>query len=96
MKLFKQSPINDLKGLSEIVQLKVNSLFDACGGSPAPGTNLDQAGLKEGNKIIEDYIEHGEAGLAFEHLQYMIKETEIELNDAEQKSFSLLHKIYTN
>jgi len=38
---------------------------------------LDQAGLRDGAKIVADYINHNELGLAFEHLLYMVIEPEI-------------------
>ncbi|AXK52215.1 MULTISPECIES: hypothetical protein [Pseudomonas] len=35
---------------------------------------LAQAGLEHGREIVLDYLEHNEAGVAFEHLLYMINE----------------------
>ncbi len=35
---------------------------------------LAQAGLKNGGEIVLDYVDHNEAGVAFEHLLYMIDE----------------------
>ncbi|MGY1447540.1 MafI family immunity protein [Pseudomonas chlororaphis] len=35
---------------------------------------LAQVGLENGREIVLDYVDHGEAGIAFEHLCYMIKE----------------------
>jgi hypothetical protein len=35
---------------------------------------LAQAGLENGSEIVLDYVDHNEAGVAFEHLLYMIKE----------------------
>ena len=35
---------------------------------------LAQAGLRDGGDIVLDYIEHGEIGVAFEHLLYMVTE----------------------
>ncbi|QNH77255.1 hypothetical protein GGD92_02955 [Pseudomonas protegens] len=35
---------------------------------------LAQAGLEHGRAIVLDYLEHNEAGCAFEHLLYMINE----------------------
>jgi hypothetical protein len=48
---------------------------------PASGSALDQAGLRDGASIIRDYLEHGEAGLAFEHLIYMIIEPGLHLSE---------------
>lgn len=38
------------------------------------GSCLAQAGLRDGGEIVRDYIAHGEAGVAFDHLLYMITE----------------------
>lgn len=35
---------------------------------------LAQAGLEYGREIVLDYLAHGEAGIAFDHLCYMIQE----------------------
>ncbi|RON54494.1 MafI family immunity protein [Pseudomonas frederiksbergensis] len=35
---------------------------------------LAQAGLEKGGEIVMDYVDHNEAGVAFEHLLYMINE----------------------
>jgi hypothetical protein len=37
-------------------------------------SSLTQAGLLDGGEIVRDCIAHGEAGLAFEHLLYMVTE----------------------
>ena len=47
----------------------------------APGSALDQAGLRDGVSVVRDYLEHGEAGLAFEHLIYMIIEPRLQLTE---------------
>ncbi len=45
--------------------------FAEVGGSPVPGSALDQVGLIDGVSIVEDYLRHGEPGIALEHLIYM-------------------------
>lgn len=35
---------------------------------------LAQAGLENGREVVLDYVDHNEAGVAFEHLLYMIDE----------------------
>lgn len=35
---------------------------------------LAQAGLENGGETVLDYVNHNEAGVAFEHLLYMINE----------------------
>jgi len=48
---------------------------------PASDSPLNQAGLRDGVSIVRDYLEHGEAGVAFEHLIYMIKEPGLQLSE---------------
>jgi hypothetical protein len=48
-------------------------------GMPQPGSALDQSGLRDGLEIIRDYLQHGEAGVAFEHLLYMLTELDLVL-----------------
>ncbi len=56
----------------------VNQEFDRV-GTPQPGSALDQLGLRDGLEIVRDYLQHGEAGVAFEHLLYMVKELDLVL-----------------
>jgi hypothetical protein len=60
-------------------------LFDRL-GQPAAGSGLDQAGLRDGLVIIEDFVRHGEAGLAAEHLLYMIVEPGLRLSAIDHES----------
>jgi hypothetical protein len=52
----------------------MKAAFDAVGGTPEPGSALDQVFLIDGRVVVTDYLAHGEQGLAFDHLLYMIKE----------------------
>ena len=60
------------------VQRLVDARFAVAAGSIAPGSALDQAGLSDGADIVRDYLHHGERGLAFEHMMYMIIELDLE------------------
>ena len=42
---------------------------------------LAQAGLRDGASIVRDYLAHGETGVAFEHLLYMIKEPPLRVSE---------------
>jgi hypothetical protein len=64
------------RALSEVKTL-VQRAFEEAGGTPVPGSALDQAGLREGEEIVLDYLVHDEWGLALEHLIYMIEEPEL-------------------
>ena len=61
------------KALSEI-QVLMQRAFDEAGDTPVPGSALDQAGLRDGEEVVLDFLRHGEPGLALEHLIYMIQE----------------------
>lgn len=52
----------------------MSQAFDAVGGAPVSGSELDQAGLADGAAVVEDYLAHGEAELALHHLIYMVHE----------------------
>lgn len=69
------------EALREVGVLMKRALAEA-GGSPAPGSGLDQAGLADGVSIVEDYLEHNEAGVALEHLIYMIREPPLPISAA--------------
>jgi hypothetical protein len=56
------------------VEPLMQAAFDAVGGAPEPGSALDQVFLLDGRKVVVDYLQHGEPGLALEHLVYMITE----------------------
>lgn len=61
------------------IQAKLDALYRSV-GNPEAGSPLDQAGLRDGLNIVEDYVSHGEVGLAVEHLLYMITEPDIGLS----------------
>ena len=78
---------NKLK--KEISALANNSLTDEV-VHQIKVANIDSTGLLDGKEIIEEYIEHREYGLAFEHLEYMIEEAEIELNVEQLERMNVL------
>ena len=68
---------NDLRAdfveaLEEISTL-MSIAYDQLGPLPEDHA-LAQAGLENGGEIVLDYVDHNEAGVAFEHLLYMINE----------------------
>ncbi len=58
----------------EAVEPLMADALRAVGHKPAPGSALDQEGLADGGAIVRMYVEHGEHGLAFDHLLYMVVE----------------------
>lgn len=71
---------NQIKEIAEDVQELIDQEFKRVNNKPSSGSALDQAGLKDGKEIVEDYLSHGEAGIALEHIVYMIAETEINIS----------------
>ena len=61
------------QALSEVKALMQRAFAEA-GGTAVPGSALDQAGLRDGEETVLDFLRHGEPGLALEHLLYMIQE----------------------
>jgi hypothetical protein len=59
--------------LSEAVVL-LQEAFRRVGGVPPAGGALDQCGLRDGAKIVNELLDAGEPGLALEHLIYMFNE----------------------
>ena len=64
------------------VQALVARAFADAGGVAPPGSALDQLGLVDGHEIVLDSLEHGEWGIAFEHLVYMAEATELPLSES--------------
>lgn len=64
-----------LLSLCATVQALIDQEFEKVSHKPKPGSALDQLGLKDGTATVEDFMRHGEEGLAFEHLIYMADET---------------------
>jgi len=65
--------IEKLLEATDKAQGLINDLHQA---DPANAT-FEQTGILDGREIIQDYVEHNEWGVAFEHLLYMIHESEI-------------------
>lgn len=69
----KRVSTNDLilSVLSDVEPL-MQAAFDSVRGTPPSGSALDQVFLLDGREVVVDYLEHGEPGLALEHVIYMI------------------------
>ncbi len=78
-------PTELLLELADRVQTRLSELFDRL-GQPEAGSGLAQAGLRDGQGIIEDFVRHGEEGLAAEHLLYMIVEPGLRLSASDHES----------
>ena len=55
---------------------------------------VDSCGINNGMKIIMEYLNYNELGLAYEHLEYVISECEIELTtDQFEKMHLIAYKL---
>ena len=67
----------------DVVAVAVQELVDAefeKAGSVIGGSALDQAGLSNGLQLIREYLQYGEAGLALDHLLYMVRELDLTIS----------------
>lgn len=62
--------------IMEHLDIASNLVLEAHTKDPESDT-FDQAGILTGKEIVLSYLEHGEFGVAVEHLLYMIHESEI-------------------
>ncbi len=68
--------------LAGLIQRDLDELYRS--SAPlGPNSPLNQAGLTDGARIVEDYLDHNELGLAFEHLIYMLIEPGINVTRAQ-------------
>lgn len=66
----------DIDAVAVVAQNLVDAEF-AKVGTVVPASALDQAGLRDGLRIVRDYLEHGEPGVALEHALYMLHELDL-------------------
>ncbi|MGY2316870.1 hypothetical protein ACW9I6_19525 [Pseudomonas sp. SDO5522_S412] len=75
---------SDLRGdfieaLKEITTL-MSTAYEQLGQVPEEHP-LAQEGLRNGAEIVLDYVDYNDAGIAFEHLLYMIDEPPLAVSD---------------
>ncbi|WP_263264139.1 hypothetical protein [Pseudomonas sp. RIT-PI-S] len=68
-----------VEALREISAL-MSTAFEQAGIIPEEHA-LAQAGLSNGHEIVLDYLDHNEAGVAFEHLIYMVNEPPLAISE---------------
>jgi len=61
-------------------QARISEAIQGMTQAELAGTCFDQAGLRDGLTIVEDFLRAGEFGVAFDHLLYMVVETGVELS----------------
>jgi hypothetical protein len=66
-----------LLGVLDDVEPLMRAAFAAVGGTPEPGSHLDQVFLLDGRVVVAEYLRHGEPALALDHLLYMIEESDL-------------------
>lgn len=53
---------------------------------------FESLGIKDGEKIIQEYVQNNEVGLACDHLEYIISECDIVLSKSQEERISLITK----
>lgn len=83
------NPEDDIRRALLEVDALMSRAFAAASQSPEPDGALDQCGLRDGADIVSDYLRHGEAGVAFEHLIYMVCELSLPIS---REAFTLIDR----
>ncbi len=86
--MWPKSVIRTIKESANLAQQLIRELYDK---DPRHET-FDQAGILTGQETVEDYLSHGEWGLALQHCLYMIHESDIPFP---QDQIEKLHLIAT-
>lgn len=81
----RNKPTDLLLELADRVQTRLSGMFDLI-GKPESGSALDQAGLRDGQDVIDEFVRQGEGRLAAEPLPYMIVEAGLRLSASDQES----------
>jgi hypothetical protein len=55
-------------------------------------TNTDSLGLVDGKEIISEYLDNNEVGCAFDHLKYIITESNIRLNNKQNDNIKRIRE----
>lgn len=71
--LIDESNHKNISELANKIQDLINELF-----SQAPlNKTFEQEGMLNGSKIVQEYLDEGEYGIAIEHLLYMVYESDV-------------------
>lgn len=79
-RLVKGDATEHIRAVLDEVMPLMRDAFEAVNYLPQPGSSLDQVYLLDGDQVVSDYIEHGELGLAFDHLLYMVQEPPLQIS----------------
>jgi hypothetical protein len=76
-------PVGDrIRRLAKAVQHNLDQLYDSS-APPAPESPLNQAGLRDGLQVVDEFLRHNEIGCAFDHLLYMLVEPDLALTQSQ-------------
>ncbi len=92
LNFLKNETKDKIESIGKNVQSLIDSEFQKVNNKPKEDSPLNQAGMQDGFKIINEYNSEGEFGLAFEHILYMIYETGIEIDEASLELITELGK----
>ena len=88
LNLFQNRIVNKIETIGNEVQALINAEFKKVNDKPKVDSPLNQAGMKDGLDIINEYNSVGEYGIAFDHVLYMIHETDISISESSSVSSS--------
>jgi hypothetical protein len=78
IKIFQKSLKKEIAELS-------NEILNSVWSNVIEQLNIESLGIKDGKQIIAEYLEYREYGIAYEHLEYIITECEMELSVEQKK-----------
>lgn len=77
-----------IKPLTPEVQRLVDLEYAKRPSEPSADDTLGQVNLRHGDRVVYEYLDDGQPGLAADHLTYMIQETELELTPEMQAAMA--------
>lgn len=92
LKIFNNNIAKKIETVGKEAQSLIDLGFQKINYLPQSNNPLNQEGIKNGFEIINEYNSVGEFGLAFEHILYMVYETEIEMSKSSLKVIMELSK----
>ncbi len=84
-KFFKSKIGSELIKLSLIIKKQIAS-------NKSISKQIDQAGILDGSTIISEYVNQNKFGVAYEHLIYMITESEMSISDSSKITINKIAK----
>lgn len=81
------------KSISDEIQELAKSILNAEWKRRISTLEIESIGILDGEEIIFEYLEHNEYGCAFDHLTYLVSETETKVTIEQAEKIEQLNKI---